>query len=124
LGANCAPWVGISSAVCASTCRDTRPGGRAQRTYGEDPIHLGKFGAALVRGVQKHVMACAKHYALNSMAPLGLRQITGFQVLQHARRAAARLNPAAPGVLLDESGWGLVPAEQRFEVDFISQIRR
>jgi beta-glucosidase len=41
--------------------------GRAQETYGEDPIHLGQFGAALVRGVQKHVMACAKHYALNSM---------------------------------------------------------
>jgi beta-glucosidase len=41
--------------------------GRAQETYGEDPIHLGEFGAALVRGVQKHVMACAKHYALNSM---------------------------------------------------------
>lgn len=41
--------------------------GRAQETYGEDPIHLGAFGAALVRGVQRHVMACAKHYALNSM---------------------------------------------------------
>ncbi|MFN2297286.1 MAG: beta-glucosidase [Anaerolineales bacterium] len=41
--------------------------GRAQETYGEDPIHLGEFGAALVRGVQRHVMACAKHYALNSM---------------------------------------------------------
>jgi beta-glucosidase len=41
--------------------------GRAQETYGEDPIHLGAFGAALARGVQKHVMACAKHYALNSM---------------------------------------------------------
>jgi beta-glucosidase len=41
--------------------------GRAQETYGEDPIHLGEMGAALVRGVQRHVMACAKHYALNSM---------------------------------------------------------
>jgi beta-glucosidase len=41
--------------------------GRAQETYGEDPHHLGAFGAALVRGVQRHVMACAKHYALNSM---------------------------------------------------------
>jgi beta-glucosidase len=41
--------------------------GRAQETYGEDPQHLGAFGAALVRGVQRHVMACAKHYALNSM---------------------------------------------------------
>jgi beta-glucosidase len=41
--------------------------GRAQETYGEDPIHLGEMGAALTRGVQRHVMACAKHYALNSM---------------------------------------------------------
>ncbi len=41
--------------------------GRAQETYGEDPYHLGEMGAALVRGVQKHMMACAKHFALNSM---------------------------------------------------------
>ena len=41
--------------------------GRAQETYGEDPVLLGGMGAALVRGTQKHVMACAKHYALNSM---------------------------------------------------------
>jgi beta-glucosidase len=41
--------------------------GRAQESYGEDPIVLGEFGAALARGVQRHVMACAKHYALNSM---------------------------------------------------------
>ena len=41
--------------------------GRAQETYGEDTVHLGEFGAALTRGVQKHVMACSKHYALNSM---------------------------------------------------------
>jgi beta-glucosidase len=41
--------------------------GRAQETYGEDPYHLGEMGAALARGVQQHAMACAKHYALNSM---------------------------------------------------------
>ncbi|MGH7995558.1 MAG: beta-glucosidase family protein [Opitutaceae bacterium] len=41
--------------------------GRAQETYGEDPRHLGAMGAALARGVQRHVMACVKHYALNSM---------------------------------------------------------
>ena len=41
--------------------------GRAQETYGEDTHLLGEMGAALVRGVQRHVMACAKHYALNSM---------------------------------------------------------
>lgn len=41
--------------------------GRAQETYGEDPHHLGEMGAALVRGVQQHVMACIKHFACNSM---------------------------------------------------------
>lgn len=41
--------------------------GRIQETYGEDPITLGEMGAALTRGVQENVMACVKHYALNSM---------------------------------------------------------
>ncbi len=41
--------------------------GRAQETYGEDTHLLGEMGAALVRGTQKHVMACAKHYACNSI---------------------------------------------------------
>ncbi len=41
--------------------------GRAQETYGEDPHHVGELGAALTRGVQKHVMATVKHFALNSM---------------------------------------------------------
>ena len=41
--------------------------GRAQETYGEDPYHLGEMGAALVRGAQRHLMACAKHYACNSI---------------------------------------------------------
>lgn len=41
--------------------------GRAQETYGEDPHHVGEFGAALTRGLQRHVMACVKHFACNSM---------------------------------------------------------
>ncbi len=41
--------------------------GRAQETFGDDPYHLGEFGAALTRGTQRWVMACVKHYALNSM---------------------------------------------------------
>ena len=41
--------------------------GRAQETYGEDTFHLGAFGVALIKGTQKHIMACAKHYACNSM---------------------------------------------------------
>jgi beta-glucosidase len=41
--------------------------GRSQETYGEDTYLLGEFGASLTRGVQQHIMACSKHYALNSM---------------------------------------------------------
>ena len=42
--------------------------GRAQETFGEDSFHMGEFGAAVIRGVQKHnVMATAKHYAVNSI---------------------------------------------------------
>ncbi len=41
--------------------------GRVQETYGDDPIHLGEFGAALTRGAERYTMACVKHFALNSM---------------------------------------------------------
>jgi beta-glucosidase len=41
--------------------------GRSQETYGEDPCLLGAMGSALVKGAQRHVMACVKHFALNSM---------------------------------------------------------
>jgi len=41
--------------------------GRAQETYGEDPYHLGVMAANNVQGVQKHLMACAKHFAANSI---------------------------------------------------------
>jgi len=41
--------------------------GRAQETYGEDPHHIGEMGAGLLRGVQRHVMGCIKHFACNSI---------------------------------------------------------
>ncbi|MGP0031290.1 MAG: beta-glucosidase family protein [Acidimicrobiales bacterium] len=52
--------------VCVNVLRHPA-WGRAQETYGEDPLHVGEFGAALVRGVQRHAMACVKHFACNSM---------------------------------------------------------
>ena len=59
-GAN---WV---AAVCVNLLR--HPGwGRAQETYGEDPVHVGAMGAAMTRGMQRHVIACIKHLALNSI---------------------------------------------------------
>ncbi|WP_426518101.1 glycoside hydrolase family 3 C-terminal domain-containing protein [Diaminobutyricibacter sp. McL0618] len=41
--------------------------GRAQETYGDDPIILGELGAALLRGMRRNAMGVVKHYALNSM---------------------------------------------------------
>lgn len=41
--------------------------GRSQESYGEDPYLLGRMGSSLVNGVQNHIMACAKHFAGNSM---------------------------------------------------------
>ena len=59
-GAN---WV---AAVCVNLLR--HPGwGRAQETYGEDPVHGGAMGAACTRGLVRHAIACVKHFALNSI---------------------------------------------------------
>lgn len=52
--------------VCVNLLR--HPGwGRAQETYGEEPYHVGEMGRALMLGAQRHVMACVKHFAVNSM---------------------------------------------------------
>ena len=56
----------LTGAVCINLLRHPA-WGRAQETYGEDPFHVGEFGAALTRGLQRHVMACVKHFACNSM---------------------------------------------------------
>jgi beta-glucosidase len=42
--------------------------GRAEETFGEDPWLMGEMAVATLEAVQRHnVMACAKHFALNSM---------------------------------------------------------
>ncbi|MBW4529213.1 MAG: glycoside hydrolase family 3 C-terminal domain-containing protein [Aphanothece saxicola GSE-SYN-MK-01-06B] len=52
--------------ICVNLLR--HPGwGRAQETFGEDPLHVGAMGAATTRGVQRHAIACVKHFALNSI---------------------------------------------------------
>lgn len=56
----------FTGAVCMNLLRHPA-WGRAQETYGEDPHHVGVMAAALTRGLQRHVMACMKHFALNSM---------------------------------------------------------
>jgi beta-glucosidase len=56
----------LTGAVCVNVLRHPA-WGRAQETYGEDPHHVGELGAAFTRGLQRHVMACVKHFACNSM---------------------------------------------------------
>ncbi|WP_420637868.1 glycoside hydrolase family 3 C-terminal domain-containing protein [Candidatus Poriferisocius sp.] len=63
LRANGATFTG---AVCMNLLRHLG-WGRAQETYGEDPHHVGEMAAAFTRGLQRHVMAAMKHFALNSM---------------------------------------------------------
>jgi beta-glucosidase len=56
--------------VCLAPCLNLlrHPGwGRAQETYGENSEHIGEMGAAFVRGLQRHVMGCVKHFACNSI---------------------------------------------------------
>ncbi|MBU6147959.1 MAG: hypothetical protein KGP10_07285, partial [Actinomycetales bacterium] len=56
--------------LVAAPCVNLAPApgwGRSQESYGEDSVLIGAMGAALVAGLQPSVMACVKHYALNSM---------------------------------------------------------
>lgn len=56
--------------VCINLVRNPK-WGRTQESYGEDPFLLGEYGAALTRAVQEEGMiACPKHYALNSIEDL------------------------------------------------------
>ncbi|KAH6985205.1 glycoside hydrolase superfamily [Ilyonectria destructans] len=59
-GANCV------GSICINLPRHPA-WGRVQETYGEDPLLLGQFGVAHIAGLQRNVMACVKHFALNSM---------------------------------------------------------
>jgi beta-glucosidase len=60
LGAN------LFAGVCVNLLRHPA-WGRAQECFGEDVHLVGEMGAALVRGSQRHVMACVKHFAANSI---------------------------------------------------------
>lgn len=60
LGAN--TWIGLCINVAPF------PGwGRAQESYGEDPLLLGQMSAAAVAGAHPWVITSVKHFALNSM---------------------------------------------------------
>jgi len=55
-----------TGAVCINVLRHPS-WGRAQETFGEDPLHLGVMGSQFALGIQEHIMACAKHYACNNV---------------------------------------------------------
>ena len=60
----------LFAGVCINLLRNPM-WGRAQETYGEDPFLLGKMGVALTKAMQDNgIIACPKHYALNSIEDL------------------------------------------------------
>ena len=60
----------LFAGVCINLLRNPM-WGRAQETYGEDPFLLSKMGEALTRAMQDNgIIACPKHYALNSIEDL------------------------------------------------------
>ncbi len=48
-------------APCVAVSRDER-WGRTYESFSEDPLLVSKLGAAQVKGFQKNIIACAKHY--------------------------------------------------------------
>lgn len=55
-----------SASVCVNLLRHPA-WGRAQECYGEDPVLTARMGSAMTVGLRENVMACVKHFALNSM---------------------------------------------------------
>ena len=60
----------LFAGVCINIARNPR-WGRTQESYGEDPYLMGEMGKALTVSVQEEgIIACVKHFALNSMEDL------------------------------------------------------
>lgn len=76
--------------------------GRAQETYGEDTHHLGAFGAALTRGVQRHIMACAKRTRSTPWKMAGSRGCCG-RPTRPARGLLAHFKKAVDAGIVSES---------------------
>ncbi len=93
--------------------------GRAQETYGEDPALLGEMGAALTRGIQKHALACVKHFACNSIedSRLAVDVRVGEEALHHVYLPAFK-RVVADGVA------GVMSAYNSVNGQWCSQNRR
>jgi len=75
---------GLWLAPCINLARHPQ-GGRTQESYGEDPFLLGEMAVSIVEGVQRHnVMACPKHFALNSIEET--RQVVDTRVDERTLR--------------------------------------
>jgi beta-glucosidase len=139
-----------TGAVCMNLLRHPA-WGRAQETYGEDPHHVGRMAAAFTKGLQRHVMACMKHFALNSMenARFSVDVTVGERALHevylpHFRRVAAagvasvmsaynsvngewcgENETLLTGILRDEWGWdGFVTSDFIFGLrDAVKSVR-
>jgi beta-glucosidase len=72
-----------TGAVCINLVRHPS-WGRSQETLGEDPLHLGVMGAGFALGLQKYIMACAKHLACNNVE--NSRQYVDVQIDERTLR--------------------------------------
>jgi len=72
-----------TGAVCINLVRHPS-WGRSQETLGEDPLHLGIMGASFALGLQKYIMACAKHFACNNVE--NARQYLDVQIDERTLR--------------------------------------
>ncbi len=72
-----------TGAVCINVLRHSS-WGRSQETFGEDPFHLGAMGSSFALGIQKYIMACAKHYACNNIE--GSRQFVDVKIPERTLR--------------------------------------
>ena len=76
--------------------------GRAQESYSEDPFHMAEMAVGFIGGAQNHVLASAKHFAVNSIentrfeVSANLDQRTLREVyLPHFRRAVEEARVAS-----------------------------
>lgn len=73
--------------------------GRAQESYGEDPLLLGEMGSAAIEGARPWVITSVKHFALNSMEEARFQvdvrlpeDVLHERYLPHFRRAVERVD--------------------------------
>src|SRR6187399_373976 len=64
--------------------------GRTQETYSEDTYHVGRMATAAAVGIQRYVVACAKHFAANNIERYRSRQDARMEDEQTLRESFLR----------------------------------